>query len=178
MTPVKPLPETECAAILSPCGTYRYTLERWWDRTRKPLVFVLLNPSTADAETDDPTLRRGVGFAKREGAGGLVFVNLFALRSTDPAALRSHADPVGPENDHHLLDQVKRVGRAVLAWGVDGVLLDRDAHVIRLLQGHELLCLGRTKHGHPRHPLYLPAEAPLVQFAAAAGGSAATQAVS
>lgn len=93
---VDPGPAPGRAAVLSPCGRYRYELTRRW--APGPLVgWVMLNPSRADAHTDDPTVRRCVGFAHRWGYGGLIIRNLYALRATDPAALADHLDPVGPD---------------------------------------------------------------------------------
>lgn len=143
-------------AILSSCGTWRYTLERVWDESELLVVFVLLNPSTADAEVDDATLRRGVGFARAWGYGGVVFVNLFAFRSTDPKNLSHDRDGmVGPENDRHILEQVARADRVVLAWGANGDHLHRDEEVLKLLEDFPLWHLGLTKGGHPKHPLRL-----------------------
>ncbi|MCW8140634.1 MAG: DUF1643 domain-containing protein [Planctomycetota bacterium] len=158
----------ERSARLSPCGLYRYTLERHWDRSRGHALLVLLNPSTADATQDDPTLRRGVGFAEEWGYGGVVFVNLFAFRSTDPRALKNAVDPVGPDNDGHLLAQAARASTIVLAWGAHGTLLQRDRHVLRLLTegGHaKLMTFGTTANGSPRHPLYVAKGTPLVKYA-------------
>lgn len=157
-------------AGFSPCRRYRYTLSRTWDAASPPLVFIGLNPSTADETTDDPTIRRCIGFARRDGFGGIVMLNLFALRSTDPAALSDASDPVGPWNDDQIFAACK--GRTVVAaWGVHGTLRGRDKVVRRLLAGVDLRCLGRTKEGNPRHPLYLRADAPL-QAVATAGGVA------
>lgn len=150
------------AAALSPCRTWRYTLERIWDVTKSIVVFVLLNPSTADATQDDATLRKGIGFAKRWGYGGVVFVNLFAFRSTDPKNLSyNYEGMVGPDNDHHIVEQVQRAALVVLAWGVYGGHLSRDAHVLKLLRGTPLWHLGRTKDGHPKHPVRLAYSTPL-----------------
>lgn len=153
--------EVERSADLSPCGTYRYTLERWWDREKPAAVFVMLNPSTADAEQDDATIRRCVGFAQRWELGGLVVVNLFALRSTDPAALLTHADPVGPGNDAAIVAAAARSPVIVAAWGAHkSIRGNRDAYVRELVERdgtRQLVCLGKTKDGHPRHPVRLPA---------------------
>jgi hypothetical protein len=116
-------------------------------------VFVGLNPSTADEQADDPTVRRCVGFARRWNFGGLILVNLFAYRSTDPAGLLAVDDPIGPANDKHILASARTAERVVLAWGIRGRLLDRDRHVLSLLPG--AYCLGVTKDGHPKYPLYL-----------------------
>lgn len=156
-------------ALVSDCGQYRYWLSRVWrDQIRvgmPPLVFVMLNPSTADAVEDDPTIRRCIGFAKREMAGALMVMNLFALRSPKPEALRAAADPVGPDNDYHL----KRLlgdgyATVVCAWGADKFAEQRASDFVSLMAGRELHCLGMTKGGAPKHPLYLPADAPLVRF--------------
>lgn len=143
------------AAILSVCRSYRYTLERVWDESKPLVVFVLLNPSTADAEKDDNTLRRGIGFAKAWGYGGVVFVNLFAFRSTDPKNLSYNDGIVGPDNDRHILEQVAHADRVVLAWGANGGHLGRDQEVLKLLEDFPLWHLGLTKDGHPKHPLRL-----------------------
>jgi hypothetical protein len=160
-------------AGLSDCGTYRYWLTRTWDDARPPLAVVGLNPSTADAEQDDPTIRRCMGFAWAWGHGGLVMLNLFALRSTDPKGLRRAFDPVGPANDATLLEATK--GRRVLcAWGAHGTYCDRNRRVLDLFNdmdmadgadaARDLVCLGTTQDGHPRHPLYVRADQPPVLF--------------
>jgi len=120
-------------------------------------VFVMLNPSTADAEQDDPTIRRCAGFARAWGFGGMTVVNLFAFRATDPARLRRARDPVGRDNDHHIATAARGAGMVVLAWGVHGALDGRDRVVAALLADVRPRCLGTTRGGYPRHPLYLPA---------------------
>lgn len=147
--------ELHRSAVLSPCGTYRYELTRRW--SNRPLVgWVMLNPSTADADVDDPTVRRCIGFAKAWGYGGLVIRNLFALRATDPCELDRHADPVGPDNDTHL-SRCKYDDKTVIAWGARGG--DRGHEVLELLekQGARPHQLAVTDGGQPRHPLYLKA---------------------
>jgi hypothetical protein len=152
------------SAIISPCGLYRYGLTRkWGDGPR--VCFVMVNPSTADAEQDDPTIRRCIGFAQREGGGSLEVVNLFALRATDPKALRKHPDPIGPGNNAALRTAFDRAGRIIAAWGAHGRLHARDVTVARML-GDKAMCLGVTARGDPRHPLYLPADAPLIVWSA------------
>lgn len=153
---VGPRPVLGRAALLSPCGRYRYELTRRW--ATGPLVgWVMLNPSRADAHLDDPTVRRCVGFARRWGYGGLIIRNLYALRATDPAALSTDPDPVGPDNDAHL----SRCGEqdlTVIAWGARGA--DRARVVLSLLAAHGVRPhqLGVTADGQPRHPLYLRGE--------------------
>lgn len=153
-------------ALVSPCGLYRYWLTRTWDQSRPPACFVMLNPSTADAERDDPTVRRCVGFAKRWGWGGLAVVNLFAFRATSPKDLKRAQEPVGPDNDRHLLEFARRAGVAVAAWGAHGAHLGRAREVVALLRGAgvALHCLGTTADGSPRHPLYVRADRALTPF--------------
>jgi hypothetical protein len=148
-------------AELSACGTYRYTLWRVWGAG--PIVnFVMLNPSTADATADDPTIRRCIDYARRWGFAELVVTNLFAYRATDPRELPKVADPVGPENDRHLLAQARAADRVVCAWGNNGKKASprRAAEVCALLRsaGAVLHALKITGAGCPQHPLYLSAE--------------------
>lgn len=143
-------------AIFSPCGRYRYRLERRWGEAPS-LVACLLNPSTADDLVDDPTVRRLVGYAAKWGHGGLTLVNQYGWRATDPRALDQADDPVGPENDVHVA--AATLGQVVLVgWGANGV---RRSDEMRTLLGRaaRVLCLGRTKDGQPVHPLYQPAAA-------------------
>lgn len=145
-------------AEFSPCRTWRYVLRRTWGEGPR-VGFILLNPSTADETNDDPTIRRCIGYAKRWGAGGLVLGNIFALRSTDPAALYSAADPIGPDNDEALLRIAREVsgGRLVLGWGNHGALMARGRAVVAdlLAAGIKPLALSITQSGAPGHPLYL-----------------------
>lgn len=156
-------------------GSYRYELTRTWGRVppvkgvgaiTKPdqrVAFVMLNPSTATAEVLDPTVRRCVGYAARWGYGGLVVVNIFALRSTDPQALYDHPDPVGPDNDRVIARAVGECELAIAAWGTHGELHGRGQAVVELLAPvRPLQALKVTKEGHPNHPLYLRAD--LVPF--------------
>lgn len=145
--------ETCRAATLSRCRRYRYSLTRTWDTDLPTVAFVGLNPSTADARRDDPTVRRCVGFARDWGYGTLILVNLFAFRATDPSELLDVRDPVGPENDDWLARVAESADKVVAAWGVHGCLRGRDQAVLGLLPS--VACLGRTREGHPRHPLYL-----------------------
>jgi hypothetical protein len=152
------------AAWFSRDRGYRYLLTRRWGDPAPWMTWIMLNPSTADASADDPTIRRCTAFARREGCGGMDVVNLFALRATDPAALSASDDPVGPDNDLFVAQHAAQATFAVAAWGVHGALRGRGAHVARLLAdaGVRLLCFGTTKGGDPRHPLYVRSEAPLV----------------
>lgn len=162
---------TQSDANISPCGNYRYWLERKWGRSA-PLVFVMLNPSTADASEDDPTIRRCIGFAKRERAGGIVVVNLFALRATDPKELDTADDPIGPGNTRAigeaLLMAATTTGFLVCAWGANKNAPDEAERLRRRAKDFlvELVCLGQTKSGAPKHPLYIKADQPLVALTA------------
>jgi hypothetical protein len=142
-------------AELSPDGLYRYTLTREWDYRCQTVVFVGLNPSIADAEQDDPTIRRCIRFARDWGFGSLLMVNLFAWRATDPSTLAAAPDMVGPANDAILQDLHRRAGLAVAAWGSHPVAVARAGEVIPWLGDYRVL--GETKDGHPRHPLYMKA---------------------
>ena len=146
------------STVFSPCGRYRYRLSRAWLLGEGTVLFVMLNPSTADAEMDDPTIRRCMGFARRWGFQGLVVGNLFAWRATDPRELCRVADPIGPDNDHHLKAMSGNADAVIAAWGEWGALRGRNEHVTGLLGG-VVEHLGLTKQGHPRHPLYVRADA-------------------
>lgn len=139
-------------------GQYRYTLTRTWDPALPMITFVLLNPSTADEVQLDPTLRRCVGFAKREGYGGMVILNLYAFRTKDPKVMMAATDPVGPDTDRVLADVT---GTVVAGWGTNADPA-RVARALALLP--QLHALGVTKDGHPRHPLYVTADAPLIEW--------------
>ncbi len=150
-------------AYFSHCFRYRYMLLRSWG-DGPACSFIMLNPSTADASKDDPTIRRCMSFARREGCGSLVVFNLFAFRATSPADMKAAADPIGEENDDYLQMLMKRdEGPIIAAWGAHGSFLDRDKVVKRMFTGR-LQCLGKTKSGAPKHPLYIKSDAPLIQL--------------
>jgi hypothetical protein len=136
-----------------PTGQYRYLLGREWEPSKGRVVFVMLNPSIADEEQDDPTLRKCVEFAKAWGFGSLEVVNLFAYRATKPEELYDVKDPVGPENDRYVLQAINRASKIIVAWGKDGSLRNRDQKVLWLIPDDiSLYCLGQTKDRDPRHP--------------------------
>lgn len=154
-------------ATFSPCGKYRYDLTRTWG-DEPPIIWIGLNPSTADATVDDATMRRVTAFSKREGAGGFVMLNLFALRSTDPAGLLSEADPCGPNNLVTVRRHISTAQTVIAAWGAHKTV---SRSMVRLhladdmrQAGRTLWCLGKTSDGRPRHPLYVKGDAPLVAF--------------
>jgi hypothetical protein len=165
-------PERERGAVIDDTGDYRYALWRAWDANLPWLLWVMLNPSKADALKDDLTICKCVGFSKLWGYGGLYVVNLFALRSTDPKALYSAADPVGPRNDEYIREAADECEGAVCAWGAHGALRDRNAHVkylVRQFVRGPVWCLGLTKEGEPRHPGrlgYSTARVPFIERAA------------
>lgn len=152
-------------AVFSPDQKYRYVLWREWSEEKRRLVVIGLNPSTADATKNDPTVTRCINFAKREGCGGLIMLNLFAFRATDPNVMFAASDPIGPENDKYIQAHVFTNHRVVLAaWGASGGYRQRDQNVCELLHGANLWCLGHTKEGDPRHPLYIKADRELEPF--------------
>lgn len=161
-------------ARISACSAFRYSLARKWGEDPS-LVFVMLNPSTADAAVDDPTIRRCMGFAQRDGFDGIQVVNLYAYRATDPKALRACPDPIGPENNrflHLLLAEQARHGTPVVAaWGALADA-DRVEEVLTMVPSVKWRCLGLTKAGAPRHPLYVRGDQPLTPFATARALSA------
>lgn len=145
--------------------TYRYTLGRRWKPGGSRVCFCLLNPSTADEHVLDPTLTRCLGYAKRWGFHAMEVTNVFALRSTDPKGLRGVDDPVGPENDAYIVDIARGADLLVVGWGTHARLNDRQERVLDLLRPvSSPMCLGVTKHGFPRHPLYLRADLEPVAF--------------
>jgi hypothetical protein len=159
--------EMESGAVLSDCGRYRYRLWRLWDRWEPRALFVMLNPSTADAEQDDPTIRRCIGFAKSWNYGGIEVVNVFALRATDPGELRKHPAPVGPANLSHIEDAVMTAGVVICAWGAHPFAREAAARTLGWMlkvRRSSVMCLRQTKGGHPAHPLYLPADLRPVPF--------------
>lgn len=161
-------------ATLSECNTYRYHLWRYVGPQERVATFIMLNPSAADAVVDDPTIRRCMGFARTWDCGRLVVVNLFAFRSVSPAKMKRQSDPVGPENDEHIIRAAKAAalndGKIVCAWGVHGKHQDRDKAVLAILNqiGVRPLCLAMSKDGMPKHPLYLPRTAEPVEYRARA----------
>ena len=140
------------SAKLSPCGTYRYELHRTWDSSLPCVLFICLNPSTADHTRDDHTSRVCINYATRWGYGGLVIANLFAYRSTDPQGLKNTPDPVGPENNRVLRKLCKKADMVICAWSDIGAYLGRDREVILFINKPH--CLTLLKSGRPGHPLY------------------------
>lgn len=169
---------TKTGAEFSPCRTWRYRLWRTWDDGRFPLVMLMLNPSTADEDRNDPTVERCERRARAGGFGGLIVLNIFAFRATDPRVMKAAADPIGPDNDAYLRRAFKGlvgarpdglVGPVICAgWGSHGSHLGRDRQVKALARqsGIQLHCLGQTKGGQPRHPLYIGYDTPFRPWSA------------
>lgn len=150
------------SAIISPCGQFRYFLKRQWGIANPPRVitWVMLNPSTADANQDDPTIRKCIGFSRLWGFEGLAVVNLYAYRATDPKELRKAFYPVGPENDTYLR-LASAGGKVVVAWGCHAQK-PRAKEVMEILKkSGDVYCLGRTQMGFPKHPLFVKYDTPL-----------------
>lgn len=146
-------------AVISPCKDYRYRLWRIWDAELPRMYWVMLNPSTADADRDDPTVKACMDFAKRANNGGIEIVNLFAYRTKSPAELKSVGYLVGPENDATLTAVFERIeagSRTVAAWGTHGTP-ERMAAVrwMALMAAEPLFHLGLNRDGSPMHPLYV-----------------------
>lgn len=151
-------------AIIDPTGTYRYSLWRIWNADLPKVLFVMLNPSTADADLDDPTIRRCIGFAKYWGYGSLEVVNLFAFRATNPDELKKCVDPIGIDNDIHIRRAAIQSEQIILAWGTKGNLLNRDKKVLDILYSFRTYCIDVSKDNHPKHPLYLAADKRPIQY--------------
>lgn len=144
------------SATFDPTGYYRYSLWRQWNEQAPAVTFIMLNPSTADATTDDPTIRRCIGFAQTWGFGSLEVVNLFAYRSTHWRDLCKATDPVGKDNDRYLAQAIHHTQTTLLAWGNWGTLQSRSKTVLQQFSHPQnFYCLGTTKQGQPRHPLYV-----------------------
>jgi hypothetical protein len=153
-------------AEFSECRTWRYVLWRRWDRQLDQAMFIGLNPSTADEREDDPTIRRCIRFAKDWGYGGLLMMNAFAFRATDPKNMKAAKDPIGPRNDEALKFRQAQVGLIVAAWGAH-CSPQRELEVCEIIQ-RPIHCLGKTKSGSPKHPLYLRADTKPVIYRAIA----------
>jgi hypothetical protein len=153
-------------AIFSDDRKYRYTLQRHWQDGDGCVNFVMLNPSTADEKRLDPTLRRCLGYAQDWGYGRFVITNLFALRATDPRAMKAHPEPIGEDNDAHLIEQAQQADLVLCGWGAHGKHRQRNRAVLDLFKTHgiDLHYLVITAGGQPGHPLFLSSELRPVQW--------------
>lgn len=151
------------SAIISDCGLYRYQLSRIWNPEGKKVMFLMLNPSKADANKDDPTIRRCISFAKSWGYGGLYVGNLYAYRCTDPKLLLQVYDPEGPLNWAYLHEMASLSEMVVLAWGNAGIVTKlgkkfTGKYIPLKVISEKLYVLKVGKSGHPWHPLFLKSE--------------------
>lgn len=168
-------------ATISPCGRYRYDLWRAWSDQDPcgwpwhPMNYVMLNPSTADAAIDDATIRSCLRIARHVGCGygGIVVTNLYPYRSTDRLAMLASPDRFGDlgespphlRNDDHIVTHASRAAIVVCAWGADAEQAVANRVLDMLLkEGIQPYCLGKTKDGHPKHPLYLPTDVKLEPY--------------
>ena len=145
--------DTTRNAIISADGKYRYQLSRIWDEEKPNILFIMLNPSTADADVDDPTIRRVMNFSKSWGYGGVFVGNLYAFRSTDPKALQHTDDPIGKDNIEHIKELIGVTERVVYAWGNN----QKEPEWLSSLVDTPY-CIDISKKGVPKHPLYLKSE--------------------
>lgn len=148
-------------AILSPCEKYRYKLWRIWDITKPDVLFIMLNPSTADATKDDPTITRCINFAKSWGYGGLYVGNLCAFRTKKPEILHKahfeNFDVVGPRNNEYISEMARHASLIIYAWGAHGLTYSfQVAKLKHFIGNHVPHCLYILGSGLPGHPLYLP----------------------
>jgi len=153
-------------AVISDCGLYRYLLRRTWDHGKPRALIVMLNPSTADATIDDPTIRSCIRLCKGIEYGSFEVVNLFAFRATDPSALQTAPDPVGPRNDFVIEAAIMRCDMAICAWGAHPGATERgrSVHGLLRLRRPAVFCFGTTKTGAPKHPLYIKSGTPLETY--------------
>lgn len=151
-------------ATFSPCRTWRYRLWRTWSGGRGTINFLMLNPSTADEENNDPTVERCETRARAWGYERLIVTNLFAFRATSPLDMKAAPDPVGPGNDAEIRVAALESECVVCAWGQHGDHMGRSAAVLSLLSGIDLWALRVNLSGEPGHPLYLPYSAMPVRF--------------
>ena len=155
------------SATFSPDGLYRYRLTREWSNVHPSLAWIMLNPSTADAIHDDPTIRKCIKFAQRWGYGRIEVVNLFAFRATNPAELRRVAHPVGSLNDTTIGEVLDEALDVVCAWGVNNPIPERATQVMGMIHDRRIIpkALRITKDWHPGHPLYIRDDTELIPYA-------------
>lgn len=153
-------------AVLSECGRYRYLLRRTWDHGKPRALFIMLNPSTADAEIDDPTIRSCMRLSRGLGYGSFEVVNVFALRATDPDELLTAVDPCGPKNEWHVEAAIGRCDIPIYAWGAWPPAEAASVYIRNAVRSRRpaAFCFGRTKSGAPKHPLYIKSGTPLQTY--------------
>jgi hypothetical protein len=145
---------------------HRYRLSVTWETGKPECLFVMLNPSTADAGSPDPTLKQCMNIARHQGCGSLEVVNLYSFRATKPTDLFASEERHHFPNDRHLADAIGNAQQIIVAWGQHGGKEGRDQAVLDIIReaGKTPYCLGTTIKGMPRHPLFLPSDTPLVEY--------------
>ncbi|HMI03064.1 MAG TPA: DUF1643 domain-containing protein [Pedobacter sp.] len=150
--------ETKSTAVISLCGRYRYSLTRRWDSNKPTLLFIMLNPSTADAWENDPTIIRCITYANDWGYGELNVVNLFGWMDSNPEGLFVTDDPIGRDNVCHIIAAVRKADLIICAWGnypiIKKLSTEKQLQAIRSF-GKPVHCLELSIDGIPKHPLYL-----------------------
>ncbi len=146
-----------------PNNEFRYTLIRVWDKSKPKIAFIGLNPSVADEQQDDNTVRKCINIARRDGYGSMVMLNAYAYRSTDPKALQTQPEVVGRFNDRYIAEECKSADKIVVAWG-NHATDDRHTTLLKVLDGQQLYCFKRNNNGKPKHPLYVSLKAPLTSY--------------
>ncbi|HDR3347406.1 TPA: DUF1643 domain-containing protein [Bacillus cereus] len=156
----------ESMAFLDDSKTYRYSLERIWDPHKERVLFIMLNPSSANQDSEDATSRRCLNIAKRLGYGSLEIVNLFAYIATKRKDLLqvSKEDAIGPENENHVIRALNRADMVIAAWGENCKYHNRHKDIYELFRGYHLHYLGKTRDGFPRHPLYLRGDSQPIDY--------------
>lgn len=155
--------DSNTGAIFSKDRIYRYALWRIWNRHKPKVMFICLNPSTADEINNDPTLNRCISYSKSWNYGGVIITNLFAYRSTNPENLKYAKYPVGKKNDRWIKSFSKKSDKTVCAWGNNGKFLNRAEKVTKFFK--KKYCIGVNKSGEPSHPLYQPKDLKLIRLA-------------
>lgn len=152
----------ESSAIISDCLNYRFLLTRKWETNlfnefSGDICFIMLNPSTADSNIDDPTLRRCINFSKNWGFSTLRIVNLFAYRASNPDILKKINNPIGEHNDNYIINAATNSNKTIIAWGNNGNLFDRANSVLELLSEKKInsFAIQLTNSNQPKHPLYI-----------------------
>jgi len=153
-------------AVISDCGKYRYLLRRTWDHAKPRCLYVMLNPSTADAEVDDATIRSCIRLAKGMGYGSFEVVNVFAYRATKPDELLKADDPCGPRNEDAVLAAIHRCDIVIVAWGAWPPAHEASIYIRNAIRANRpaMFCFGKTQSGAPKHPLYIKSGTPLEAF--------------
>lgn len=153
-------------AIISDCGKYRYLLRRTWDHEKPHALIIMLNPSTADSEVNDATIRSCLRLTKQTGFGSFEVVNIFGLRATNPIALALSDDPKGPMNESVVTAAITRCDTVICAWGAHPMAVQKSNFLVGHIRSRRSVayCFGKTKSGAPKHPLYIKSGTPLCVF--------------